>query len=283
MRSELRRRGLGVVAETFEALQVDGAHYLHILGAMLRAEGKAVRKSLDTGMRPSTPAPRRVRIRHARGVANSLGMEFGIPARLLIKVNAAFCNRLQHAITTWISGGRDARRWQDANPALWNAVQVTVAKSSLEVVAGDRGFRTDLYFKDERDPSVENARAAAIRLFLAFTAHPQQDRLRICPECGMFFVAGRADQKYWPSTCARTRTARIAMRRRHATQRDEKLRRVRASIRKLARRTQPPKDRVAWLARHSGIKRTFVTRAVTRGDIELGLPLPSPSKNRTNS
>lgn len=198
--------------------------------------------------------------------ASVLEMELGLAPGTLSRPSAVFQERLIEFVDTWILYRPNARRWGLNHPALWALLQQAQGCFQLEAV--EDGFHRIERFSEDPDLSEKGAELAAARLFLDLISHPLNDRLRRCRRCREFYVAGRSDQLACTLRCATALTAKDANDRRRKKDRNRKLARLRAAVRRIASRKPVPADWKKRAARMANSTPTFVSRALTRGEIK---------------
>jgi hypothetical protein len=258
----------------FDALR-GSEDYLRTVALQIRQEQGRPTNRKDSGARRMLSNHTADNFRSLTAVASRFERDLGVPRGVLQRLALSFHNHYQSLVRSWLVCRPDAQKWSRDYPASWHSVQRTLAKTHFQLFAFPDGLRIVPRFHDDREPSVNNAESAAARLFLELARHPLQDRLRCCRRCSEFFVAGRSDQLSCTARCATALTAKQANRRRRRKERDRDLGRLRSAVEKIASQKHLPADWKKRVARNARLTPTFVTRALTSGEIE------SPTQHST--
>jgi hypothetical protein len=107
-----------------------------------------------------------------------------------------------------------------------------------------------------------------VRMFGALVTNPLCEKLGgPCARCGDYYIKKRASQKvYCSRSCGNAATAVIRTRERIASEREDKLARAGAWLKKWKPTVAHP-DWKRWVAQRTGIDPRFLTRAVNKGDL----------------
>jgi hypothetical protein len=110
--------------------------------------------------------------------------------------------------------------------------------------------------------------AEAIMLFHLLTVNPLCEKLAgPCPRCDRYFIKKRASQKvYCSRRCGNAATAAVRTSERLADERNQKLARASAAMKRW-KPTTTRRDWKVWVASKTGIDQRFLTRAITKGDL----------------
>jgi hypothetical protein len=198
--------------------------------------------------------------------ASQLESDFGLPTGALSRPVSVFQERLVELVDTWILFRPNASKWSQNHPSLWALLQES--QGHFELQAFEDGFHRIERFAEGPEPSEKGAELEAARLFRDLVDHPLNERMRRCRRCREFFIAGRSDQLACSSRCATALTARNANKRRREKDRNRRLARLRTAINRIAPRKGVPADWKKRVAKQASLTLTFVTRALTRGEIE---------------
>jgi hypothetical protein len=258
------------LADALDALR-GGERYLRTLALEIRKREGPSAAQRDSGARQTLSRDRAQNEIVVDGLASSLERQLGLTKGVLRAAVTTFRDRFASLVRSWLAFRPVAAKWAQKHPDAWEAVQRVTGETRLKAYALPSGLRLDIRFPDQAQASWENAESAATRLFIQFASNPLQIRLRLCARarCGVFFIAGRSDQKSCSARCATSQTAAKANRSRRSEERGVRITRLRTAIKKIGARKRLPPDWKERVARHAEVTPTFVTRALNRGEITV--------------
>jgi hypothetical protein len=135
----------------------------------------------------------------------------------------------------------------------------------LEVLLGEER----VWLKDAGDKRNLTPEVEAMVLFHLLTVAPGCERIAgPCPRCDRYYIKKRASQKvYCSRRCGNAATAIARTRDRIASERKDKLALAKAAMKKW-KPTATGQEWKHWVAEKTGIDPRFLTRAITKGDLE---------------
>lgn len=249
-----------------------GEQYLRAVESQIRRpkeKRKEIKPRKDAGARRALGRDAKTDRAAVNALASRFERELGISKGVLVRALHAYRLRFKSLLESWIRCRPDAAKWREENPAAWKEIERTAAQIRFKPFASRRGFELMMERPLRRASFDQKAEFDAKRLFLEFVTRPLplQERLRLCPRCVSFYVAGRSDQKSCSTRCATALTARKANQDRRDRERKSKLKRVRAEALKIAARRRLTPDWKKRLAEKTGVTPTFIQR--NRDDLKL--------------
>ena len=171
---------------------------------------------------------------------------------------------LRGLVKEWQDSGPNIEVMIERNPALWEKIQ----RVSIELRPTNTGaVRVDLAAVPQEE-GLSRFDLFVYSFFLLLTMNPYWNRLGgPCARCLNYYVKKTSRQKvYCSKRCGLMETSIEANRRRGSGLHKEKVEKALGFISKweFTRTKQPWK---VWVSEKSGYSRTWLTRAVTRGDL----------------
>lgn len=118
-----------------------------------------------------------------------------------------------------------------------------------------------------RRPRGNNVNDDLLYLVLSLVTKPRCERLRLCPECGICYVAPRLSQKYCSGLCGRRAAMRRIAEKKYQGKRNQKLQAARVFI----QQWKPTRNFGDWkkfvCSKRRDITRNFLTLAVNRCEL----------------
>jgi hypothetical protein len=245
-----------------------GDAYLRLLVQGIRQRQGSEFESKDSGARPGLLQETSAKLDRLKRLAGSYERELRTPEGALERAAIAHHERFQLLVETWIGCRRDWKRWAMEQPRLWALVQRTHKETTRVLIPREKQLEFAERYPDKPRATLRNAGSAAARLFLLLAREPSRDRLRRCGRCREWFAARRYDQRSCSARCATALTALEATRRSRERGRKLQLARLRAAIKRTISRKGAPPDWKRRVAQKAEVTQTFVTRAVTSGEIK---------------
>jgi hypothetical protein len=169
-------------------------------------------------------------------------------------------------VQRWQASGPDLQKFHRDNPTMWAAVAQCWERNPpmLWYSVGSGGASLIESAFPGNTPSQE-----AVRLFLMLILNPEWDRLAgPCARCGNYYIRRTALNKaYCSRSCGTRATALAATKRKREEERAEKLSRV-AKLCEQWRNIHTKQDWKSWICGQRDITKTFLTRAVNKGDLK---------------
>jgi hypothetical protein len=173
---------------------------------------------------------------------------------------------LRGVVQRWQASGPDLEKFHRANPTTWDAIGQHLKRNAplLSYTPGSGGANLIGSPSPGKTPSQE-----AVRFFLMLILNPEWERLAgPCARCDNYYIRGRARNKiYCSRSCGTRATALAATKRKRTQERAEKVRIV-VDLCEQWRTARTKQDWKSWICRKTDIKKTFLTRAINRGDLK---------------
>jgi len=173
---------------------------------------------------------------------------------------------LRELVQRWQASGPDLEKFYRDNPTTWAAVEQHLKENAplLWCTPGSGGANLICSPLPGKTSSEE-----AVRLFLMLILNPEWERLAgPCARCGNYYIRRTARNKaYCTRSCGTRATALAATKRKREGERAEKLRRV-VKLCQQWRTTRTKQDWKSWICGQRDITKTFLTRAVNKGDLK---------------
>jgi hypothetical protein len=173
---------------------------------------------------------------------------------------------LRELVERWQASGPDLEKFHRDDPTTLAAVEQHLKENPplLWCTAGSGGANLIGSPRPGKTPSKE-----AVRFFLMLILNPEWERLAgPCVRCGNYYIRRTARNKaYCTRSCGTRATALAATKRKREGERAEKLRRV-VKLCQQWRNTRTIQDWKSWICGQRDITKTFLTRAVNKGDLK---------------
>ncbi len=179
-------------------------------------------------------------------------------------------HKLQHLVHSWTESGRDLQSMWHRSYETALLIDEFYQVHPLQMAWQSTGNVLVHTFLDHH---LRTAEEEAARFFLTLIFNPLKDELRgPCPGCAKYFIRQTARNKtYCSRSCGARATAIAATMRKRAEDREDKLQRSRAAIRRFEQQHKN-RTKVDWKKFVSmcepDIKSNFLTRAVKQGELE---------------
>jgi hypothetical protein len=174
---------------------------------------------------------------------------------------------LRELVQRWQVSGPDLKKFHRDNPTTWAAVERYREQNPPKVwYSGGSGGASLIESPNPGNtPSQE-----AVRFFLMLILNPEWERLAgPCARCGKYYIRGTALNKlYCSRSCGTRATALAATKRKREVERAEKLHTV-AKLCQQWSTTRTKKDWKSWICEREYVTKTFLTRAVNKGELEV--------------
>ena len=174
---------------------------------------------------------------------------------------------LRGFVQRWQASGPNLKKFHRDNPTTWEAVVQYRKRNPPDLcyAVGSGGASMIESPYPGKTPFQE-----AVRLFLMLILNPEWEKLAgPCARCCNYYIRGTALNKVYCSlSCGTRATALAATKRKREGERAEKLHRV-AKLCQQWRTTRTKQDWKSWICGQRDITKTFLTRAVNKGELEV--------------
>jgi hypothetical protein len=178
-------------------------------------------------------------------------------------------------IGSWVDAGCHVQKWESKNPEMAYALGKRLEDWRVRMVFREDGRRGPLLlgafpFREENPLERANTdRRFALDEFAVFliAAAPRAEIGR-CDRCGRFYWNrwGHTNKRFCARQCSQRQTAIEGQAKMASRQRQEKNRRIRATLKALIDTKPRTADWRAWVAERARVSKNYLTRALRRGD-----------------